>query len=144
MKYHNRRSILARRFLALQSSATALFAFAALVSQPAAPAQGQSVDNKVRVIHSYHNDVSPALRDLPPWPVQTRQQGEGPENPPFVGDHVDQPDAVIQSSALLAQLAPSIPAPILNFNGIPYPGVGCSCAPPDTTAKSAQLNMCRW
>ena len=32
-------------------------------------------------------------------------------------------------------LAPSIPAPILNFDGIPFPGVGCSCAPPDTNGE---------
>ena len=25
-----------------------------------------------------------------------------------------------------------MPAPILNFDGIPFPGVGCNCAPPDT------------
>src|SRR5262249_4189803 len=24
------------------------------------------------------------------------------------------------------------PSPILNFDGIPFPGVGCNCAPPDT------------
>jgi hypothetical protein len=30
-------------------------------------------------------------------------------------------------------LAPAaMPAPTLSFNGIPFPGVGCNCAPPDT------------
>ena len=28
-----------------------------------------------------------------------------------------------------------MPAPILNFNGIPFPGVGCNCAPPDTNGE---------
>ena len=26
---------------------------------------------------------------------------------------------------------PNIPVPIRTFDGIPFPGVGCSCAPPD-------------
>ena len=33
-------------------------------------------------------------------------------------------------------LAPeAMPATILNFNGIPFPGVSCSCAPPDTNGE---------
>ena len=39
---------------------------------------------------------------------------------------------MIEKGSVLHLLAPSIPAPILNFDGIPFPGVGCSCAPPDT------------
>ena len=31
--------------------------------------------------------------------------------------------------------APNMPAPILNFNGIPFPGVACNCAPPDTNGE---------
>jgi hypothetical protein len=84
---------------------------------------------------SYHNDVSPALRDMPPWPVQVNQQQEAAENPLIVVDHQDVPDLVVDKGTLLSQLAPSIPAPILTFAGIPYPGVGCSCAPPDTNGE---------
>ena len=29
----------------------------------------------------------------------------------------------------------SMPAPILNFDGIPFPGVVCNCAPPDTNGE---------
>ena len=31
-----------------------------------------------------------------------------------------------------------MPATILNFNGIPFPGVGCNCAPPDTNGAVGQ------
>lgn len=40
--------------------------------------------------------------------------------------------------SLLSQLAPSIPAPILNFAGIPFPGVTCNCVPPDTNGEVGQ------
>ena len=39
------------------------------------------------------------------------------------------------TGSILRFLAPSIPAPILNFDGIPFPGVGCNCAPPDTNGE---------
>ncbi|MEP6821188.1 MAG: dockerin type I domain-containing protein [Chthoniobacterales bacterium] len=38
-------------------------------------------------------------------------------------------------ASILAQIAPSIPSPIRNFDGIPFPGVGCNCAPPDTDGE---------
>jgi hypothetical protein len=41
----------------------------------------------------------------------------------------------VQKGTLLGQFAPSIPAPILNFAGIQFPGVGCFCAPPDTNGE---------
>ena len=75
------------------------------------------------------------LRDVEPWPTQRVQEHEAAENPLIVTEHVDRPDPVVQKSALLAELAPSIPSPILNFNGIPFPGVACSCAPPDTNGE---------
>ena len=37
-------------------------------------------------------------------------------------------------SAALPALG-GMPAPTLNFNGIPFPGVGCNCAPPDTNGE---------
>ena len=30
---------------------------------------------------------------------------------------------------------PSIPSPVLQWAGIPFPGVGCNCAPPDTNGE---------
>ena len=88
--------------------------------------------NRVQVISSYHNDVSRPLREMAATdqPSQ-RQEREAAENPKIPNSHVDSPDPVIEKGSVLHLLAPSIPAPILNFDGIPFPGVGCSCAPPD-------------
>ena len=84
---------------------------------------------------SVHNDVSPPLRSLPPWPVTAKEaQREANLNPPLPRRHVDSPDPVVQNVHIpaLTLLAPAIPMPIRNFDGIPFPGVGCNCAPPDT------------
>src|SRR2546425_9497535 len=35
-------------------------------------------------------------------------------------------------------VAPNVPSPLLNFDGIPFPGVGCNCAPPDTNGAVGQ------
>jgi len=88
---------------------------------------------------SYHNDVSPALRDLPAlWPPKAPKDGEDSEsreanlNPRLpLPLHVDVSDPVIDHGE--ARLAPNaMPTPILNFDGISYPGVACNCVPPDT------------
>jgi hypothetical protein len=114
-----------------------LLALAALslYSTPTAQGQAAKQNGGFTVIQSYHNDVSPALRDMPARPVQVRQEREAAENPPIPNDHKDSSDMIVQKGMLLGQLAPSIPAPILNFAGIPYPGVGCNCAPPDTNGE---------
>jgi len=105
-------------------------------SSSSAVAAGANQSPKPIVIYSVHNDVSPALRDVEPWPVQRVQEHEAAANwRVSTGVHKDQPDLVVQKGNLLGQLAPSIPAPILNFAGIPFPGVICSCAPPDTNGE---------
>ena len=94
----------------------------------------------MQVGQSYHHDVSPALRDLPAlWPPPAPKSGgeelrEANLNPLLLHpNHIDVPDPVIQRGSLLRLLVPdAMPAPILNFDGIPFPGVGCNCAPPDT------------
>src|SRR5258705_6100766 len=91
---------------------------------------------RMQVTASYHNDVSRPLRELAAKDVpQFRQEREAAENPKIPNSHVDSPDQVVEKSSLLRFLAPSIPAPILNFDGIPFPGVGCNCAPPDTNGE---------
>ncbi len=57
---------------------------------------------------------------------------EANENPKVPSNHKDSPDEVVQDQHVSA---PSIPAPILNFDGIPFPGVVCNCAPPDTDGE---------
>jgi hypothetical protein len=106
----------------------ALLAFG-ISSSSTASAQAQGFGPMI-VGHSYHNDVSPALRDMPVmWPPQPRAEHEANPNPLIPINHQDAPDTVVQSQAALA---PTIMGTILNFNGIPFPGVNCNCAPPDT------------
>ena len=90
---------------------------------------------------SYKNDISPPLRSMPPWKASDlKAQHEANENPKVPYRHHDTPDPVIQKShvSTLNLLAPNVPAPIRNFNGIPFPGVGCNCAPPDTNGAVGQ------
>ena len=87
------------------------------------------------VVPSYRNDVSKPLRDMSPWPEQVVQEHEAAENPLIVLPHKDAPDLKVDKGTLLSQLAPSIPGPILSFNGIQFPGVACNCAPPDTNGE---------
>lgn len=112
----------------------ALLAFSVNSSAPVSAA-GAKQSPGVIVGASYHNDVSPALRDQPAMPIQARQEREAAENPHIPNQHKDSPDLVVDKGTLLSQLAPSIPAPILTFAGIPFPGVGCNCAPPDTNGE---------
>ena len=107
---------------------------------PAAPALAQTPrrNSSIQSGQSYHNDVSPALRDLPVlWPPNERKDGDEREanlNPKVpLPWHVDVPDPVVDRGAFLRLLLPDVmPAPILNFDGIPFPGVACNCRPPDT------------
>ncbi len=82
---------------------------------------------------SYQNDVSLPLYYLPAWNGERHGEGEeGPENPKVPSHHVDSQDPVIQNTMAPVQ---QMPLPILSFDGIPFPGVGCNCAPPDTDGE---------
>ena len=90
----------------------------------------------ITVGHSYHNDTSPALRDMRQMPIKPhlaedeegREANKNPSNPKV---NIDSADAAVQSA-----MAPdAMPTPVLNFDGIPYPGVACNCAPPDTDGE---------
>ena len=87
----------------------------------------------VTVGHSTKNDVSAPLRSIakpavaqaaaksqPVLALPTHQQA-GPTRA----------DPAVQSQPA----APNMPATQLNFNGVPYPGVSCFCAPPDTNGE---------
>jgi hypothetical protein len=85
----------------------------------------------VTVGRDYKHDVSPPLRDIKPVVAPPRHEHEENINPHINTGHRDQPDPVVQSS-----LSPAaMPSPILNFDGIPFPGVACNCAPPDTNGE---------
>lgn len=124
--------------LCLGGAFLALFAFAIY---PGATAQAAPQQNSgIQFGQSYHNDVSPPLRDLPTmWPPpgmldeKEKEAHEANLNPKLpMPLHVDVADPVVDSGSLMRMLLPSIPSPALNFDGIPFPGVGCNCAPPDT------------
>jgi Dockerin type I domain len=87
------------------------------------------------VAASYH-DVSLPLRDLASLPLApSAGEREGHEDAlriPINHTGGDRPDPVVQRSKFLNRLTTNIPGPILNFDGIPFPGVVCNCAPPDT------------
>ena len=104
--------------------------FSALSTLEAGPASAQG-PGKVTVGHDYRHDVSPPLRDIKPPVSPPQHEHEANLNPHINSAHRDQPDPVVQSSSLAA----AMPSPLLNFNGIPYPGVACNCAPPDTDGE---------
>ena len=88
---------------------------------------------------SYQNDVSLPLYYLPARPADDDVDAdkdtpfhEGPKNPPIPFNHVDSVDPVVQHTMAPT---PLIPSPILNFDGIHFPGVTCNCAPPDTNGE---------
>ncbi len=124
----------------LSSVGAALALVALSISSPSAAAAKGTFNNGFKVILPDHSDISPAMRNVDPWPAtRVKQEHEAAENPKILtGLHKNQPDQVVQKGGLLKLLAPSIPEPILNFAGIPFPGVGCNCAPPDTNGEVGQ------
>ena len=112
-----------------------VLAFSVYSSSSALAQAANQGGSDVVVGASYHNDVSPALRDVPQgWPLEFEREHEANPNPLIPNNHQDSPDTAVQDKEISARalLAPTIMGTILNFNGIPYPGVGCNCAPPDT------------
>ena len=91
---------------------------------------------------SYQNDTSIPLRDMKPAPYPGKsKEHEANENPKIPHpNHIDVPDEAVQdqSASLIALFAPAIPSPVLTFDGIGFPGVGCNCAPPDTDGEVGQ------
>ncbi|MEY2488879.1 MAG: hypothetical protein QOC70_821 [Verrucomicrobiota bacterium] len=125
--------------LCLAGLALALFAFG-VFSGVSAQAQALKPD-ALQVGVSYHNDVSQPLRDMPSATGPERKdEREANENPKVPYRHTDSLDPVIQNShvSALDLVAPDLPTPLLNFDGIPFPGVGCNCAPPDTNGAVGQ------
>jgi len=93
----------------------------------------QTQDKEVKITSgtSIKNDVSPPLRKMPQLPPRAMEEHEANKNPKTSRPHLDYQDRVIQSKA-----SPNaMPTPILNFDGIPFPGVACNCSPPDTDGE---------
>jgi hypothetical protein len=85
--------------------------------------------------YDYSHDISAPLSALPPvvQKGQTDQPAAQPllTLPNYFNNRSSQADPVVQD----ALATPNMPSPILNFDGIPFPGVDCNCAPPDTNGE---------
>ena len=129
--HFNRRTLLAT---ALFSGGFLLALAAVGIFASATPAVAASAKKaQIRVVVSYHHDVSRPLRSIKPTPPsESGVELEGNLNPKLPIHHINKRDTVVQKGFWLHTLAPSIPAPILNFDGVGFPGVGCNCSPPDT------------
>jgi Fibronectin type III domain len=99
------------------------------------PLQDQGAD--ITVVASYHNDTSIPLRDMKLPLAIPKSEREANPNPKIPTKHKDSPDPVVQNSfdVLKDMVELNMPNPILNFNGISFPGVVCNCAPPDTNGE---------
>lgn len=90
---------------------------------------------RMTVIRPLHSDVSQPLREQPlVWPPNKMgEEHEANINPQIPHQHQDSPDPLVQSSFWSRLVGmPSVPGPVLTWDGIRYPGVNCACAPPDT------------
>ncbi len=99
---------------------------------------GQEQTGNVQVGNSVHNDTSAPLRDIKPAKVERKAEREANENPKVPGSkkHIDSADPVVQSAGSVSAFAGlNMPSPLLNFDGVPFPGVACNCAPPDTNGE---------
>ena len=96
----------------------------------ASPVQGRS---EVIVGESIRNDRSPNLRDMKQLPIVKRGEREANKNPKISHSHKDRPDPVVQTGG--AAPTANMPGTLLNFDGIPFPGFACNCAPPDTNGE---------
>jgi uncharacterized repeat protein (TIGR01451 family) len=85
----------------------------------------------VTVGHSYRNDVSRPLREIPAKPVKPSGEREASANPLIGRLRRNAPDAARQSTYPKA----SMPSPNFTFEGIDFPGVSCFCFPPDTNGE---------
>jgi hypothetical protein len=113
-------------FLALGISALAISQSATGVAQSSQGPEGGPKSDR-----DYKHDTSQRLSDIPPKPYVGKREHEANRNPRRVSQHQDQPETVAQTT--LAD--PAMPSAGLNFNGIPFPGVNCNCAPPDTNGE---------
>jgi hypothetical protein len=126
--------------VALSAGATSVLANGGLsgprgrgdIPVPRASLSAAKHSKSIVVGHSVKNDVSRPLRSMPKKPFRGGGfEREASPNPRPVSRHQDAPDAARQTKAF----EPNMPATTLNFNGIPFPGVNCNCAPPDTNGE---------
>ncbi len=118
------------RALACGVLCTLIVGASGLAAEPGRNPVKKSASSTVTVGHSFKNDVSPPLREIPPkFGLQQKHLQREPLGMPE--DVLTRTDPVVQD-----RLAPrAMPAPILDFDGVHFPGVSCNCAPPDTDGE---------
>jgi hypothetical protein len=101
------------------------------------PAAAKAVAKKSftgpKVGRSYKNVISRPARTLAQAHGAMQPLHVAAENPSLIGGKVLPTfvDPVVQGWLPKSQM----PGPMLNFDGIPFPGVNCNCAPPDTNGE---------
>ena len=98
------------------------------------PVQGnrQNIEHGVSV----RNDTSIPLREMKQKPIDFGPEREAAANPKIRHFHEDKPDKNVQTELTGPDfVTPNMPGTVQNFDGIPFPGVACNCAPPDTNGE---------
>jgi hypothetical protein len=95
------------------------------------PDKAKPAQTGITVGRSYNNDISKPVRQLAKLPTTQQPQREAAENATIHKVQRTVHDPAVQSSPA----APNMPGTTLNFDGIPFPGVVCNCAPPDTNGE---------
>jgi hypothetical protein len=95
------------------------------------PDKAKPAQTGITVGRSYNNDLSKPVRQLAKLPTTQQPQREAAENATIHKVQRTVHDPVVQSSPA----RPNMPGTTLNFDGIPFPGVVCNCAPPDTNGE---------
>src|SRR3954452_7550506 len=85
----------------------------------------------VTVGHSVKNDTSRPLRSIRPVAIRPTPDHEANPNPKVPMKGLARPEAARQTR----HFPNAMPGTGLNFDGIPFPGVTCNCAPPDTNGE---------
>src|SRR5919108_6231929 len=83
--------------------------------------------SKVIVGHAVAHFRTPPLRSMTPAPFTWQPAHEASPNPLLRSKPRTATDPVVQRTLA----PPHMPSPLMNFDGIPFPGVSCNCAPPD-------------
>ena len=101
---------------------------------PAKPSQSVVGTDPKPTTHggAYRHDVSAKLRDMPKIAPHPTKLEEADKRLPTNLPHRNRRDTLVQSSPA----APNMPAPLLNFDGVAFPGVSCNCAPPDPNGEA--------
>src|ERR1043166_7678841 len=98
------------------------------------PVQGNR--QNVIVGASVRNDTSIPLREMKQKPIDFGPAREAAANPKIRHVHEDKPDSHVQQQLSGSDITtPNMPGTDKNFDGIPFPGRACNCAPPDTNGE---------